>query len=211
MVYLIKKIWKDIYYNYLQQLWFWKITWIQLAGEEPWKISALEQFSLARFYNNSFWQWLLTTPLQIAVAYSAMVNWGYLVKPTIVKKIKQNDKVINVWKYILDKVFSSKTSKDIIYALYSTIYNGDLISLAIKWFTIWWKTWTTQIAFKWRYQRWNWWTIWSFAGIITKDNLKYVVVVRTNRPRKCQWWICTSWKIFKEIAEFIIEYEWIKK
>ena len=211
MIYLIKKIWKDIYYNYLQQLWFWKITWIQLAGEEPWKISALEQFSLARFYNNSFWQWLLTTPLQIAVAYSAMVNWGYLVKPTIVKKIKQNDKVLNVWKYILDKVFSLKTSKDIIYALYSTIYNGDLISLVIEWFTIWWKTWTTQIAFKWKYQKWNWWTIWSFAGIITKDNLKYVVVVRTHRPRTCQWWICTSWKIFKEIAEFIIEYEWIKK
>jgi cell division protein FtsI/penicillin-binding protein 2 len=65
----------------------------------------------------------LTTPIQIAVAYSAMVNGGYLVKPTIVKKIKDNDKIINFAKFIVDKIFSEKTSKDIIYALYSTIYN----------------------------------------------------------------------------------------
>jgi cell division protein FtsI/penicillin-binding protein 2 len=65
----------------------------------------------------------LTTPIQIAVAYSAMVNGGYLVKPTIVKKIKDNDKTINFAKFIVDKIFSEKTSKDIIYALDSTIYH----------------------------------------------------------------------------------------
>ena len=211
MVHIVMKIWKDIYYNYLQQLGFGKITGIQLAWEEPGAISALEHFSLARFFNNSFWQWILTTPIQIAVAYSTMVNGGYLVKPTIVKKIDNNWKIIKFWKFIIDKIFTNKTSKDMIYALYSTIYNWDLIKLAIKWFTIWGKTWTSQIAFKWRYQRWNWWTIGSFAGIVTKDNLKYVIVVRTDRPRKCQWWICSSWKIFHDLAKFIIEYEGIKK
>ena len=211
MVHIVLKIWKDIFYNYLQQLGLGKLTWIQLAWEEPWKISALEHFSLARFFNNSFWQWILTTPIQIAVAYSAMVNGGYLVKPTIVKKIKDNDKIINFAKFIVDKIFSEKTSKDIIYALYSTIYNWDLIKLAIENFTIWGKTWTSQIAFKWKYQRWNGWTIGSFAWIVTKDNLKYVIVVRTDRPRKCQWWICSSGKIFHDLAKFIIEYEGIKK
>ncbi len=211
MVHIIMKIWKDIYYNYLQQLWFWKLTWIQLAWEEAWKISALEHFSLARFFNNSFWQWILITPIQIAVAYSTAVNWWYLIKPTIVKKIDNLWKIIEFWKFVIDKVFSDQTSKDIIYALYSTIYNWDLIKLAIKNWTIWWKTWTSQIAFKWKYQRWNWRTIWSFAGIVTKDNLKYVIVIRTDRPRKCQWWICSSGKIFHDLAKFIIDYEGIKK
>ena len=211
MVHIVMKIWKDIYYNYLKQLWFGKITWIQLAWEEPWKISALEHFSLARFFNNSFWQWILVTPIQMAIAYSTAVNGWYLIKPTIVSKIENNWKIIDIKKYILDKVFANNTSKDIIYALYSTIYNWDLIRLAIKNFTIWGKTWTSQIAFKWRYQRWNWRTIGSFAWIVTKDNLKYVIVVRVNRPRKCQWWVCTAWKIFHDLAKFIIEYEGIKK
>ena len=211
MVKLVMKIWKDIYYNYLQQLWFGKLTWIQLANEEPWAISALQHFSKARFYNNWFWQWILTTPIQIAVAYSTMVNWWYLVKPSIVNKIDKHNWVVVFKKYILDKIFANSTAKDMIYALYSTIYNWDLKKVGIKWFTLWGKTWTSQIAFKWRYQRWNWWTIGSFAWIVTKDNLKYVIVVRVNRPRYCQWWVCTAWTIFKELSKFIIEYEWIKK
>lgn len=211
MVKIVIKTWKYIYYNYLEQLWFGKKTWIQLEGEHPWKISALEKFSKARFYNNSFGQWILVTPIQMAIAYSAAVNGWFLIKPTIVKKIVTSDWIINIKKIILNKVFSTWISKDIIYALYSTIYNWDLKSLIIPWYTVWWKTWTSQIAFKWRYQRWNWWTIWSFVWIVTKENLKYVIAIKVSRPRKCQWWICTAWKIFKDVAWFIIQHEWIKK
>ena len=211
MVKIIKKVWKDIYYNYLTQLWFGKRTWIQLAWEKPWVISALEHFSKARFYNNSFWQWILITPMQMAVSVSAVVNWWFLLKPTIVKKIVKKNDTINFSKYIISKVFDSTISKDMIYALYSTIYNWDLSSLAIKNYTLGWKTWTSQISFKWKYQRWNWWTNWSFVWIVTASNLKYVIAVKVSRPRECQWWVCTAWKIFKNIAKYIIEYNGIKK
>jgi len=211
MVKINKKVWKDIYYNYLQQLWFWKITGIQLAGEKPWVISALQHFSKARFYNNAFGQWILVTPIQMAIAYSAIINWWYLLRPTIVDKIQQKDNTIKWSKYIVSKVFDSIISKDMIYALYSTIYNGDLKSIWIKNYTLWGKTWTSQVSFKWRYQRWNWWTIWSFVGIVTADNLKYVIAIKVSRPRQCQWWVCTAWKIFKNIAKYIIEYNWLNK
>lgn len=211
MTKIVLKIWKDLYYNYLQQLWFWKKSWIQIAGEERWKIPALENFSLARFFNNSFGQWILVTPIQMAVAYSATINGWYIVRPNIVSKIEVWNNIENIWKYIIDKIFATKISEDIIYALYSTIYKWDLINLAISNYTLWWKTWTSQISYKWRYQQWIWWTIGSFMWIITKDNLKYVVAVKVSRPRKCQWWLCTAWYVYKDIAKFIIEYEGIKK
>lgn len=211
MVKIILKIWKDVYYNYLQQLGFWEKTWIQLAWESRWKISALEHFSQARFFNNSFWQWILVTPLQMAVSYSTAINWWYLIKPTIVKKIEKDATTINIWKYIVDKVFSTKVSKDIIYALFSTIYQWDLKNLSIPWYTIGWKTWTSQLSFKWKYQKWIWWTIGSFVWIVTKDNLKYVIAVKVSRPRTCQWWLCTAWYIFKDIAKYMIKYKWITK
>lgn len=147
----------------------------------------------------------------MAVAYAAIVNGWYLLKPTIVSRIWDWNDVKKVWKYIVDKIFSKKVSKDMKYALYSTIYNWDLKILALSWYTLWWKTWTSQISYKWKYQQWAWWTIGSFVWIITKDNLKYIVAVKVTRPRTCQWWICSAWKIFKDIAKFIIEYEGIKK
>ena len=211
MVRIVQKIWKEIFYNYLVNLGFWKPTWIQLAEEDWWKISALEKFSMARFFNNSFWQWILVTPIQMAVAYSTMVNGWYLVKPNIIQKIVKWKNIIKTNKYIIDKIFNSKISNYIKHALWSTIYEWDLIKLAVKWYTFWWKTWTSQIAYKWKYQQWAWWTIWSFAWIVTKDNLKYVVVVKVSRPRTCQWWICSAWKIFKDIWKFIVEYEGIKQ
>ncbi len=211
MVKLIKKVWKDIYYNYLTQLWFNKITWIQLAWEQPWVISALQHFSKARFYNNAFWQWILVTPIQMAMTVSAVVNGWYLLKPTIVKKIVKKNDIIKFGKYIISKVFDSTISKDMIYALYSTIYHWDLISLAIKNYTLWWKTWTSQLSFRWRYMHSIWWTNWSFVWIVTASDLKYVIVVKVNRPRQCQWWVCTAWKVYKDLAKYIIKYNGIKK
>lgn len=211
MVRIVLKVWKDIFYNYLQQLWLWTKTGIQLANEERWKISALDHFSKARFFNNSFWQWILVTPIQMATSFSTMVNGWYLLKPNIVNKIEKQNSTKKIKKYIIDKVFSNRISKDIIYALYSTVYQWDLIKLALKDYTLWGKTWTSEISYKWEYKQWKWWTIWSFVWITTKENLKYVIAIKVTRPRKCQWWLCSAWKIYKDISKFIIEYEWIKK
>ncbi len=211
MVRIVLKTWKDIFYNYLKQLWLWKKTWIQLAWEERWKISALEKFSQARFFNNSFGQWLLVTPMQMAISFSAMVNGWYLLKPTIVEKIENENSTKIIWKYIKDKIFATRISKDIIYALYSTIYQWDLINLALDGYTLWWKTWTSQISYKWKYQQWKWWTVGSFVWITTKENLKYVIAVKATRPRTCQWWLCSAWKVYEDISKFIIEYEGIQK
>jgi hypothetical protein len=95
--------------------------------------------------------------------------------------------------------------------LYKVIYEGDLPMLAISWFTLGGKTWTSQIAFKWKYQQGAGWTNGSFVWIVTKDNLKYVIAIQVRRPRSCQWWICSAGKIFKDLADYIIKKEGIEK
>jgi cell division protein FtsI/penicillin-binding protein 2 len=95
--------------------------------------------------------------------------------------------------------------------LYKVIYEGDLPMLAISGYTLGWKTGTSQIAFKGRYQQGAGWTNGSFVGIVTKDNLKYVIAVQVRRPRTCQWWVCSAGKIFKDIAQYLIERDGIEK
>jgi hypothetical protein len=82
----------------------------------------------------------------------------------------------------------------------------DLPDLLIKWYSLWGKTWTSQIAFKWKYQEWKWWTHWSFTWIVTKDDIKYLLVIQVRRPRQCQWGYCSAWLIFKDMAKFLLEY-----
>lgn len=213
MVRIAQKIQRYAYYSYLQKFGFGSLTNIELAWEKTWDISALNQFSMARFFNNAFWQWILATPLQVAVWVSALVNWWYVVKPTIVEKIynhKIND-FVAAEKKVLNRVLKSKTSEDIKTALWKVVSEWDLKNnLFTPDYTLWGKTWTSQIVFKWRYQSWAWWTNWSFVWIITKNDLRYVVAIQVRRPRTCWWWLCSAWNIFKDAAPFLIEYEGIK-
>lgn len=213
MVRIAQKIQRYVYYSYIQRIWFWQKTWIELAWEESWEVSGLQKFSLARFFNNAFWQWLLVTPIQIAVWYSALVNWWYLIKPTIIDKLydKNTWEFITFDKKIVNRIFKQKTSDDVKEALFQVMDSWDLNSLSIQDYTLWWKTGTSQIAFKWEYQQWNWWINGSFVWMVSRDNLKYVIAIQVRRPRTCAWWVCTAWRVFKDLAKFLIEYDGIKK
>lgn len=213
MVKIAQKIKKRAFYNYLNRLWLGKKTWIQLDWEEDGRISANDDFSLARFFNNSFWQWILVTPVQMAVSYAAMVNGWYLVEPTIVEKLfdKKNNQFINIDKQIKNRVFKPSTSEKIKEALFKVVSEWDLVWINITWYTLGWKTWTSQIAYKWNYLWWNWWTNSSFVWIITKNDLRYVIVVQVRRPRSCQWWLCTAWLIFKDLSKLLIENQGIRE
>lgn len=210
MIRIIQKIRDYVFYNYLDRLWFGKLTGIELAREDEWKIPEVSKVSRATFYNNSFGQWLTTTPIQIAQAYSTIVNGWYLVKPTIVRQIGTTKKS---WSSLNKriKIFKDNVSKEMIEALYMVVNQGQIKQFALPWYTLWGKTGTSQIAYKGKYQQWAWRTNGSFAGIITRDNLKYVLVVQIRRPRQSVWWELTAGKIFGDIAKFLILYEGIEK
>ncbi len=211
MVKIWQKIWQNVYYSYLNRLGLWQRTWVELYGEDEWSLGT--DTSLAKFYNNTFGQWLLVTPIQMAVGYSSLLNGWYLLKPTIVEKMydKENNKYINFEKKILSRVFTQKTSDDMKEALYQVINEWDLNALWVSGYTLWWKTWTAQLAFKWRYLGWAWFTNGSFVWMVSKENLKYVMVIQIKRPRNSQWWLTTAGKIFTDLAKFVISYDGIQK
>lgn len=209
MIRIIQRIRDYVFYNYLDKLWFGKLTGIELAGEDEWSIPDVSKVSRATFYNNSFGQGLTATPLQMAQAYSAIVNGWYLIKPTIIKKIGNKNTQIGQNKRV--KIFKDIVSSEMINALYMVVNQWQIKQFALPWYSLWGKTGTSQIAYKWKYQQWAGWTNGSFAGIITRDNLKYVVVIQIRRPRQSVWWELTAGKIFGDIAKFLIMYEGIDK
>ncbi len=213
MVRIAQQIRKEAFFNYMERLWFGAPTSIELAWEDPWYLDTASNAWLARFFNNAFGQGMLATPMQIAAAYSALVNGWYYVKPRIIDQIYDPQtktliqQPIKLWAQILKPETSAKMRE----ALFEVVYGWLTRRFWIPGYTIWGKSGTSQIAFKWVYRSWNWWTNASFAGIVTKENLKYVVVIQVRRPRSNQYWEYTAGKIFGDLSKILIEKDLITK
>ncbi len=214
MVRIAQKLWKEIFYNYLDKLGFWKTTWIEVANEDPWFVEWVTSVSDARFFNNTFGQWLLVTPIQLAAWYWAVVNGWYYVKPTLVKWIF--DKKTNTYypssPKIMKQIFRPETADALKVWLFNVIdQNYELKYAKVEWYQLGGKSWTSQISYKGKYQNGIWWTNGSFVGIITKDDPQYIIVIQVRRPRQNLRWASTAGKIFWEMAKFIINYSLIEK
>lgn len=214
MVRIAQKMGKEVFYNYLEKLAFGKITWVEVANEDPWFVEWVTSVSDARFFNNTFGQWLLVTPIQLAAWYWSIVNGGYYVKPTIIKWIfdrKTETYHPNTTK-ITKQIFRPETAEALKVWLFSVLdQNPELKYAKVEWYQLWGKSWTSEISYKGKYIDGIWWTNASFVGVITKNDPKYIVVVQVRRPRQNIWWAATAGKIFWEMAKFIINYALIEK
>jgi cell division protein FtsI/penicillin-binding protein 2 len=204
---------QNTFYNYVEKLGFASMTNIELAGEDPWFVEWVGTVSVARFFNNVFGQWLLVTPIQIAAAYWSMLNGGTYIKPTILSKVceawtnecQENDKKI------VRQIFEPRIADQLKYSLTKVIEIPDNGKYAdIPQYQVWWKSWTSQISYRGKYKWGNGWTNWSFVGMITQDNLKYLVVIQVRRPRSTQRWNKTAGLIFRDTASFLINYSTLK-
>jgi cell division protein FtsI/penicillin-binding protein 2 len=142
-----------------------------------------------------------------------LVNGGDYIKPTVIEAIysPNQQQYIQLWDKQQWKIFKPSTSVDIKDALVSVVDNGNLSRIAIPWFGIGWKTGTSEIAYKWKYQWGRGRTNGSFVGMVTHTDTKYVVAIQVRRPRSSPWWLDTAWRVFESVAEFLLSYDKIEK
>lgn len=213
MVRIAQAMTKYIFYSYLEKLWFGKKLGIELAGEEAGTLPDFNTVSVARFFNNVFGEGILATPLQVAAAYASTVNGWYYIQPTIIEAMYDSNKeeYLDLRDKTKGKIFKSSTSYDIKDALVSVVDNGNLKKVKKEGFSLWGKTWTSEIAFKGKYQWWHGWTNGSFVGIVTAHDTKYVIAIQVRRPRSSPWWLDTAGKVFSSIADFLLAYDKIEE
>lgn len=208
MIRIAQKLSKYLFYNYVERLGFWKVTGVELAGEESGKMPNFNNVPLTQFYNNTYWQGMLATPLQMAVAYAALINGGIVYKPSIIHWFRAVwGEIQEVPARVVTKVFKDKTSLLMRTAFESVLSNGWSRKLYKPWYTLGGKTWTAQIAFKGKYQDGAGWTNWSVMGIVSTQNPTYVLVIQVKRPRTSPWAEETAGKIFTRVADFLLTYE----
>lgn len=213
MIDIIKKIWSALFYKYALDFGYGQKTNITLEWEVFGKIQPYEKWSKAKLFTQSFWQWITATVLQMATAYSVIANWWIYMQPYIVDSITlPNGQIINNAPTPIRRVIKEDTSKQLIAMLTEWASIWFAKTWWVPWYDMAWKTWTSQIAAKWKYEVWTaWHTVTSYGWFWPSSNPKFVMIVKIDRPRSAVYSETTSSAMYARIAKYLLNYYWIPK
>jgi len=212
MVRIAQRYGKAIAYEYLNKFGFSHTTWITLGGEVTREIDNHEKWSRAKLFTSSYGLGIWVTPIQMATAYSTLVNGGIYITPRIVDEIELWDgRIIEYQTEKKHRVIKKSTSDIMISILVDSLANWVAQNGYIPGYNAGWKTGTSQISTRWIYEKWVWSTFASFAWFGPAEDPKFVIIVKLDRPKVSEFWGQTSAHIFKQVAEYLFWYYGIPK
>jgi len=176
---------QDRLYQWYRQMGIGVKTGIDLPGEATGGIARPEKWSKILHSNVSFGQGLTTTPMQIARAYSALANGGYLVTPRLVKEIHtfEGEMVKEMAIRPKVKVMEPKTAAQVEAMLVGVSSDdGTAPKAAIPGFTVIGKTGTSQKPIPGKGYRSGKYMS-SFVGYVKGVRPNYVVYVMMDEPK----------------------------
>lgn len=207
MIRIAQKIWASIFHKYIESFGIGKKTGITLEWEVFWRLEPYERWSRAQLFTTSFWLWINATMIQMASAYSALANGWIYYKPQIVKSIDFTDgrSIVNKPE-ATHRVLKEETSKIMTEVLVDSVNHWVAKHGGVKWYSIAWKTWTAQIAYKWWYETWQASTRWFFAWYAPAEDPKFVMIIKLERPRSSIYGWETVARTFSRISQYLFNY-----
>ena len=203
VIWASEKIGKTRFNEYVEKFGFGKKTGIGLDTETAGDISPLSKKADIYTAVGSFGQGFTVTPLQMAVAYSALANGGKLPKPYIVDEIKYPNGQVDKTEPQTEVVISANTDKLITAMLISVVEKTYARSASLPNYYIAAKTGTAQIGGKGGYKADA--TNHTFVGYFPATDPKFVLFVKYEEP-KADWAESTAAPVFKDVAKFVLDY-----
>lgn len=201
---IAEKVGKRKLYDYLINFGFGKKSGLGFTGESKGIVPTLKELTPVRFTTVAFGQGISINPVQTTMAFSAVVNGGYLLSPILVKKIVNEDGnvVYEKQKEIIRRVISQRTSDTLKSMLRKVVTYGTGKEAAIDGTTVIGKTGTAQKAGNRGYTD-KYFA--SFIGAFPEDRPKYVIYVGVDSPKGIAYGGYVAGPIFREIGKRIID------
>jgi stage V sporulation protein D (sporulation-specific penicillin-binding protein) len=180
MMQIVAKEGKKLFYNYQNFLGLGDKTGIDLPGEANGILMPKKDRVASALATNSFGQNFTSTMVQMAAAYSSLINGGYFYQPHVAKEII-NDKGATVKafdKILIRKTVSEETSDFIKEAMFQTVEAGTAKYAQVPGYTVGGKTGTAQ-----KLPRSDRTYIVSFIGNVPADNPEIVIYVAIDEPQ----------------------------
>lgn len=137
---------KETLFSYINAFGFGQSTGIDYPGEAGGLVFNLSQVGALELATTAFGQGVSVTPLQQLMAVSAMVNGGFLMKPYIVREMRdyEDNLVYKREPAVARQVISRETSRQVAEIMESVITQGSGRNAAIEGLRIGGKTGTAQ-------------------------------------------------------------------
>lgn len=202
------KLGKKLFHRNIERFGFGRVTGIELEDELSGEVRPWKEWSNALLATSSFGQGMAATPLQVITAYTPIANGGTLMKPHIVDRIIHEDGTEEVTEPVpVDQVITPRTSETLTAMLVASVDTGFANRAGIRGYRIAGKTGTSQIARPGGgYESGTGSTIASFAGYLPAQHPKFLVLVKYDRPKRGSDGSATAAPVFKQMAEFMVEY-----
>jgi cell division protein FtsI (penicillin-binding protein 3) len=185
MVLVGEKFSRETFGDYLQKFGFYERTGVDFPGELQPVNLPLKNWNLLTKVNMSFGQGIVVTPIQMATAFSAVVNGGVLYRPYLVDRVEDENRVVirrNVPRP-RRRVINSDTSATMRSMLELTVQKGTGTRAKVDGFPVGGKTGTGQIASrKGGYLPDDY--LASFIGFFPVDQPRYVILLMFVKPNR---------------------------
>lgn len=171
------------YTEYLKAYNLYDTTGVDLPGETNGIIHDPKTMTELDLATTSFGQTISITTMHEAVIYSAIANGGKIMKPYIVKEIRDADGnlVKETTPTVKKQVISEQTASDVLSALYDTVEKGTGKGAKISGYTVAGKTGTGEEG-----RGSSMWYMASFAGVAPVNDPEVVVIFSLYDPRGTQ-------------------------
>ena len=173
------RIGTEKFFQYFKNFGFTQKTGIDLNGEAIGVYHPENKFTTVDLAVSSFGQSFQVTPLQMVTAVSAVVNGGYLMKPYLVKELRDSeDRILHTTQpEVVRQVISKETSATMRSILESVVANGTGKNAYVPGYRIGGKTGTSEKAPRGSDKR-----IASFVGFAPADDPQVVCLVMLDEP-----------------------------
>ncbi|MBM4170581.1 MAG: PASTA domain-containing protein [Ignavibacteria bacterium] len=205
MAKLSDRIPNEMIYKYLRDFGFTNLSSIDLPGEASGYLKKPSTFSALTKPFLSFGYEISVTPLQLIMAYSAIVNGGLLFQPFILKRITDSNgkEILNSSPMKIRNVINKNTSQLMKNIMVGVIENGTGKAAQLDNVLVGGKTGTSQQLVDNSYSSSKHNS--SFIGFFPAENPKVICLILLKAPQIGKYGGLVSAPVFQKVAKRMVE------
>ena len=197
---------QETFYRYMEAFGLSEYTGIDLAAEvSGWlKRPGDNIWTESDLGTNSFGQGLAVTPLEELVAIASIANGGVMLKPHLVAKVWDGERVIEVQPTVIGQPISEQTAETVARMMTQSLARETILA-TVPGYAVAGKTGTSQIAQGGIYHPTD--VIGAFVGFLPADDPQIIALVKIDRPQVSmaeRWGSLTAAPTFAELMRKLV-------
>ena len=194
------------FYDYMRRFGFGEKSRVDLPGEDAGQLRHPQRWSRFSHDSLTLGQEITVTPLQLATAFAAVANGGWLMQPRMVRRIGGRDATQDIPVQARRRILSQRTTAQLTAMLMQAVASGTGQSAAIDGYAVAGKTGTAQKVDAARGGYSHTKVLASFVGYVPAEDPQVVILVMIDEPKRQRWGSLAAAPVFGRIAQRAMHY-----